>query len=178
MTSVQTMNSDTPSNASFVFNVIWGLMWICGGFGSQDTSQRAKLSVEQAVLRVEKMWKTLKVAIMQEITAAEITILAIRAGSNYNAVTMDDMYIDASSDVTTNPDNHKHRILCPVGVGLRREVSKRCKDGTMQINGEVILKPKIALASVLLKGEPSLDTQREMMLSATDEKDWQVYLQK
>jgi hypothetical protein len=107
---------------------------------------------------------------MQEITAAEITTLYIVAGSEYNAATMDDMYIDASSDVTTN--HEQQHILCPVGVGLQRDVSKRCKDGTMQINGEVILKPKIALASVLLKGEPSLDTQNlKEMLSATDGKD-------
>jgi hypothetical protein len=167
MTSVQTMNSDAPSSASNVFSVILGLMWICGWFGAQDTSKRAKLSVQQAVLRVEKMWKTLKVAIMQGITAADITMVSINAGSDYNAATMDDMYIDASSDVITNPDKHE-QILCPVGVGLQREVSKRCRDGTMQINREVILKPKIALASVLLKEEYSPDTQKEMMLSATD----------
>ena len=163
MTSMQMMKSDTPSSAGFVSKVILGLMWICGGFRSQDTLQRAKLSVEQAVLRVEKMWKTLKVAIRQEITAAEIIMLAINPGSNYNAATMEDMYIDASSDVTTNPDSHEQHILCPVGVGLRRDVSKRCEDGTIQINGELILKPKIALASVLPKGEPSPDTQREMI---------------
>ena len=168
MTSVQTMDSDT-SKASYVSNVILGLMWICGGFGSQDTSQRAKLSVQQAVLRVERMWKPLKVAIKQEITAAEIILFGICAGTDYNAATMDDMYTDASSDVIMNPNNHEQHILCPVGVGLRRDVSKRCKDGTMKINGEVILKPKIALASVL-KGEPSSDTQNEMMLSVTNGK--------
>ena len=168
MTSVQTMNSDAPSSANYVYNVILGLMWICGWFGAQDTSQRAKLSVQQAVLRIEKMWKTLKVAIMQGITAAEITMAGISAGSDYNAATMDDMYIDASSDVITNSDKHEQQILCPVGVGLRRDVSKRCRDGTIQINGEVILKPKIALASVLLKEECSPDTQKEMMISATD----------
>ena len=166
MTSVQTMNSDAPSKANFVFHIILGLMLICGGFGSQDTSQRAKVSVEQAVLRVEKMWKTLKAATMQEITAAEITMIAIGPGSGYNADKMDDMYLDASSDVITNLDNHEQHILCQVGVGLRRDVSKRSKDGTMQVNGEVILKPKIALASVLLKGEPSPDTQ--MMLDGKD----------
>jgi hypothetical protein len=158
MTSTQTMSLDTPSQAGYVFHVISGLMAICGGFGSQDTSQRAKASVQQAVFRVEKMWKTLKVAIMQEITAAEITMLYIGAGTDYNTATMDDMYIDASSDMITNPENHEP-ILCSVGVGLQRYVSKRCKDGTIQIDGEVILKPKIALASVLLKGEPFLDTQ-------------------
>jgi hypothetical protein len=166
------MNSDTPSaGARDVYNDIWGLMWVCGGFGSKDALQRAKLSVEQAVLRVEKMWKTLKAAIMQEITAAEITMHAINPGSDYNAATMDDMYTDESSDVPTNPDNHEKRILCAVGVGLQRDVSKRCEDGTMQINGEVILKPKIALTSVLLKGEPSPDTQKEVMISAMDGKD-------
>ena len=169
MTSVQTMKSDTPSKAHDVYNIIVGLMWICGGFGSQDTSQRAELYVEQAVLRVEKIWKTLKVAIMQEITAAEITVRAIDPGVDYDAATMDDMYMDESSDVPTNPE--KEQILCPVGVGLRRDVSKRCEDGTMQINGEVILKPKIALTSVLLKGEPSRDTQEKMTLSVTDGKD-------
>ena len=155
------MDSDAPSKAHYIFNLILALMRICGWFGSQETSQRARSSVEQAVSRVEKMWKTLKVAIMQEITAAEITMLAISAESEYNAVTMDDMYIDASSDVSGTLDNHGQRVLCQVGVGLQREVSKRCKDGTMQINGEVILKPKIALASVLLpvKGEPSPETQ-------------------
>ena len=156
------MNLDAPSNAIHVYNDILGLMLICGWFGSQDISKSAKLSVKHAVLRVEKMWKTLKVAIMQEITAAEITMLAIGPGTDYNAATMDDMYIDASSDVTTNPDNHEQHILCPVGVGLQRDVSKRCEDGTMEINGEVILKPKIALASVLLKGESSSDTQMEL----------------
>jgi hypothetical protein len=71
---------------------------------------------------------------------------------DYDAATMDDMYIDASSDVSTNPDNHErqHKLCSVGGVGLQRDTSKRCKDGTMQINGEVILKPKIA---VLLKLE-------------------------
>lgn len=162
MTSTQTMSSDTPSGADYVLQLISVLMVICGGFLSQDTSQRAKVSVQQAVLRVEKMWKTLKVAIKQGITTADITMVAINAGSDYNVATMDDMYIDTGSDVMTNPDNHEQHILCSVGVGLQRHVSKRCEDGTMQINGEVILKPKIALASVLLKEELSPDTK--MML--------------
>lgn len=166
MTSAQTMSSDTPSLAHYLYNDILGLMWICGGFGSQDTSQKAKVSVQQAVFRVEKMWKTLKVAIMQEITTADITMIAIDPGSDYNAAKMDDMYMDASSDAITNPDTHEQQILCSVGVGLQRDVSKRCKDGTMEINGEVILKPKIALASVLLKEEPSSDTQ--MMLDGKE----------
>ena len=171
MTSVQTMNLDAPTDAGNVYNDILGLMLICGWFESQDITKRAKLSVKQAVLRVEKMWKTLKVAIMQEITAAEITLLTIGPGTNYNAATMDDMYIDASGDVATNPDNHKQHILCPVGVGLQRDVSKRCEDGTMEISREVILKPKIALESVLLKGEPLPDTQKEMRLSEMNWKD-------
>ena len=163
------MNLDTPSQAEYVSNVILSLMLICGWFESQDIARRAKVSVQQAVMRIEKMWKALKVAIMQEITTAEITTIAVGPGSDYNAAKMDDMYIDASSDVMTNPDDghdSEQHILCPVGVGLQREVSKRCKDGTMQINGEVILKPKIALASVLLKGEPSSDMQMRL-----DEKD-------
>ena len=171
MTSVQTWNSDTPSEARYVFKVILGLMWTCGWFGSRDTSQRAEQSIQQAVLRVEKMWKILKVAIMQEITAAEITMPGVDAGSKYNAATMDDMYMDASSDVITNPNSHEQQILCPVGVGLQRAVSKRCKDGTIQVIREVILKPKIALASVLIKGEPSRDTQKEMIASAMNGKD-------
>jgi hypothetical protein len=98
MTSAQTMSLDTPSQAGYVFHVISGLMAICGGFGSQDTSQRAKASVQQAVFRVEKMWKTLK-AIMQEITAAETTMLYIGAGTDYNTATMDVMYIDARREL-------------------------------------------------------------------------------
>ena len=168
MTSVQTMNSDdTPSNAGYVVHVILSLMLICGGFASQDASQMAKVSVTQAVSRVEKLWKTLKTAIMQEITAAEITMIAITPGSDYNAAEMDDMYTDASCDeITKNPDNHEQHILCSVGVGLQRDESKQCKDGTMQINREVILKPKIALPSVLLKVEPSPDTH--IMLDGKD----------
>ena len=98
MTSVPA-GSDTPSETEFVFHIIF---WNCGWFGSQDTSQRAKLSVHQAVLRIEKMWKTLKAVIMQKITAAEITMLDVGNGFNYN---MDDMYMDTSSDATANLDN-------------------------------------------------------------------------
>ena len=166
------MNLDTPTNASHVYYVILSLMSICGGFASEDAKQRAKLSVQQAVLRVEEIWKTLKIAIMQEITTAEISMIAIGPGSDYNAAIMDDMYTDASSDeITKNPDNHEQHILCSVGVGLQRKVSKRSQDGTIQINGEVILKPKIALPSVLLKVEPSPDTQMmdtQMMVDGKD----------
>ena len=161
------MNSDTPSNASHIYFIILSLMSICGGFVSQDAKQRAKLSAQQTVLRVEKIWETLKTAIMQEITATEITMISIGPGSDYNSAKMDDIYTDSSSDeITMNPDNHEQQILCSVGVGLRRDESKQCKDGTMQINGEVILKPKIALPSVLLKVGPSPDTQ--MMLDGKD----------
>lgn len=168
MTSVQTMNSDTPTHAEFVLEVILGLMHICGWFKS-DTSQRATLAVQQAVFRVERMWKILKAAIMQEITAAEITIFNIAAGYGYNTAEMDDMYTDTSGDVTTNLDNGGQQILCTVGVGLQRGVSKRSENGTMEIHREVILKPKVALTSVLLSGE-SLDRQTDVMLSATDGK--------
>ena len=161
------MSPDAPSNAVKVYNNILGLLWICGGFGSQDTTQRAKASVQQAVFRIEKMWKTLKTAVMQEITTADITMVAIGPEIKYNAAEMDDMYMDASSDVT-NPENHEQHILCSVGVGLQRDVSKRSKDGTMQINGEMILKPKIALASVLLKEEPSSSSDTQMMLDGKD----------
>jgi hypothetical protein len=59
----------------------------------------------------------MKAAIMQEITAAEITMLSLGAWSEYNAATMDDMYIDhnASSDVTTN--HEQQHIVCPVAKG-------------------------------------------------------------
>ena len=165
-TSVQMKDSDAPSQARIVFYVILSLMWICGGFESEDTSQRANLSIKQAVLRVEKLWKTLKVAIMQEITAAEITMVNVDAGSDYDMATMDDMYVDTNVDATANPDDCRQQILCPVGVGLQRDVSKRSKDGTMQIHREIILKPKIALASVLppANGEPFPDTQPETMV--------------
>ena len=94
----------------------------------------------------------MKTAIMQEITTAEITMISVGPESDYNAAKMDDMYIDANSDeIPKNPDNHGQHILCSVGVGLQRDVLKQCQDGTMQINGEVILKPKITLPSVLLK---------------------------
>ena len=171
MTSVQAAGSDTASEAEFVLHVILGLMWICGWFGSRDTSQRAASSVHQAVLRIEKMWKTLKAAIMQEITAAEITMLDVGPGFVYNVATMDDMYMDTSSDATANQDNCRQQTLCPVGVGLQRDVSKRCEDGTMQIHREVILKPKVALASVLLNRESFPDTEDKMVLSTKGGKD-------
>lgn len=149
MTSVQTMNSSTPSRAKFVGSVILALMSICGWFKSQDTSRKATLDVEKCVLRVETMWKALKVVIKQEITAAEISVFGIDRSCKYDAATMDDAYMDTRSDGTTNPDKW---VLCTVGVGLRRDVSKRSENGKIEIYREVILKPKVALHSVLLGG--------------------------
>lgn len=163
MTSVHTMNTDATSQAGYVCHVILCLMCLCGWFRS-DISQRATLSVQEAVLRVERMWKTLKAAIMQEVTAAEITIVYPGAGVDYNAAKMDDMYMNTSSNATTNPDNCGQRVLCTIGVGLQREVSKRSENGTMKIHRELMLKPKVALASALL------DTQADLVLSATDGK--------
>ncbi|KAF8802604.1 hypothetical protein BYT27DRAFT_7172654 [Phlegmacium glaucopus] len=164
MTSAQTMNLDSPSQAGFVYHIILGLMCICGWFRS-DISQRVTLSIEEAVLRVERMWKTLKVAIMQEVTAAEIIIVYVGTGGNYDAANMDDMYMDTSGDAVMNQDNCEKLVLCTIGVGLNRGVSKRSENGTMQIHREVILKPKVALTSALL------DTQADIVLSATDGKD-------
>ena len=167
MTILQTMNSDTQSQAAFVSDIIMGLIYLCG-WSESEASQRAAISVQEAVLRVERVWKTLKVAIMQEITAADITLIHVGAGCDYKVDKMDDMYMDTSGATTNN--GGQQQILCMVGVGLQRDVSKRSENGTMKCHREVVLKPKVALYSVLLNGGCP-DTKADKVLSATDGKD-------
>ena len=106
------------------------------------------------VERIEKMWIQLKRATKEGITNTDMEVFTFDAGELFEEG-MEDMYADAlgRKPVEDVKRRRRERTLCTVAIGLRKTSVKRIEGGEPTIQADVLIKPKVALASVLLEGE-------------------------
>lgn len=129
-------------------------MCLCGWSISVPESQKVVVSLHQMVERIEKMWIRLKRATKEGITNTDMEVFTFGAGEPFGEG-MEDMYADAlgKKPVEDVKRRRRERTLCTVAIGLRKTSVKRI-DGTKPIiQADVLIKPKVALASVLLEGD-------------------------
>ncbi|KAF8959253.1 hypothetical protein BDZ97DRAFT_1667426 [Flammula alnicola] len=149
ITSAQMSSFDTQAPASFAVDMLLSLLCLCGWSMTSQQSKKAVLSVQQMVFTIEKMWVQLKKATKEGITTADMEVFVIPTGSLFGEG-MEDTYADNSSGVVVDSGGQGKRILCTVGMGLRRTTIKRVEGGPSANKYEVLLKPKVALGSVLV----------------------------
>jgi len=154
ITCAQTRILASETRRNHVIDTLLGLMCLCGWSISGPDSQKVVVSLQQMVERVEKMWIQLKRATKEGITNTDMEVFTFDAGEAFEEG-MEDMYADAlgRKPVEDVKRRRRERTLCTVAIGLRKTSVKRVDGGKPTIQADVLIKPKVALASVLLEGE-------------------------
>jgi len=154
ITCAQTRILGGETQQNQVIDTLLGLMCLCGWSISGPESQKVVVSLQQMVERIEKMWIQLKRATKEGITNTDMEVFTFSAGKPFGE-DMEDMYADAlgKKPVEDVKRRRRERTLCTVAIGLRKTSVKRIEGEKSTIQADVLIKPKVALASVLLEGE-------------------------
>ena len=150
MTMGQAKHLDYTTHKDFVIRVLSTLLCVCGSPMANVNSPKTSLCLQQVVSTIMDMWMQLRVAILEGITTSEMEVFSFYPNGKYEDATMDDIYADTENDQQLGLGKEERHILCTVGLGLRRLVSKRNSDGTRFIQRDITLKVKVAFPSVLL----------------------------
>ena len=126
--------------------MVIGLLCLCGWSLNSARSQKAILAMQQMVKALEKLWQQLRRATKEGITTADIDVFVIDFDRSYDESQMEDSYSDTSSKSETIAA--ETRVLCTVGLGLKRMVVKRVA-GVPEKQEDILMKPKVALKTVL-----------------------------
>lgn len=154
ITCAQTRILGGETRRSHAIDTLLGLMCLCGWSTSGPQSQKVVVSLQQMVERIEKMWIQLKRATKEGITNTDMEVFTIEAGAPFGEG-MEDMYADVlgKKPVEDSKRRQREKTLCTVAIGLRKTSVKRIDGAKPTIQADVLIKPKVALASVLLEGE-------------------------
>ncbi|KAF9473070.1 hypothetical protein BDN70DRAFT_900059 [Pholiota conissans] len=143
---LNSLKDDYPPNV--VVDILLNMLFFCGWSASSDKAKKAMLLMQQMVFNIEKMANQIKVATKEGITTADLDVFVVQAGEPLKDG-MEDIYSDnAGWDAYSFQMNNK-RVLCTVGMGLRRTTVKLTEGRPPEYKGEILLKPKVALVSVL-----------------------------
>jgi len=104
------------------------------------------------VERIEKMWSQLKKATKEGITNTDMEVFKIDPGLTFGE-NMEDVYDEALGKTKNGEPERRRRekILCTVGIGLRKTSVKHEDGRAPLVQHDVLIKAKVALASVLLE---------------------------
>ena len=146
------LDSATEKGALPVVEMLLNLLSLCGSPAANVSSKQTGLQIHQVVSTILNMWMQLRTAIHEGVTTTEMEVFDVGANDIYQDEVMNDIYAD-TEDVQ-QPDLGREagspgRILCTVGMGLRRSIIRRNGDGIMTIQRDIILKAKVAFPSVL-----------------------------
>jgi hypothetical protein len=79
---------------------------------------------------------------MEEITSADLTTVTVPFETTYSVEQMEDAYVDGE------PAAGGVRVLCTTDLGLRR-ITRLATSGDKQWDDKLLLKPKVALKTVV-----------------------------
>lgn len=139
---------DNQTFSDEVLNMAIGLLCLCGWSLYSPRSQKVILAMQQMVKALEKLWQQLRSATKEGVTTADIDVFFIDFNRPYDDAEMEDMYVDTSSKSTTQIAPEMH-VLCTVGLGLKRTVMKRVAGRTPEKREDILIKPKVALKTIL-----------------------------
>jgi len=133
-----------------------GLLCVCGWNVDSPSSQKVVPSMREMIGTLESQSAQLQSTLKEGITTCDMEVFAIALGREYTANDMEDVDSAASRLPTKifGAMETKYRVLCTVGMGLRKTVMKR-KGGVPVMQVDVLLKPTVALSKVL--GEWDVD---------------------
>ena len=145
MTAKQAKELDSDKEKE-VIEMLLNLLSLCGSPGANVPSKQTVLQIRQKVSTILKMWMQLRTAIHEGVTTTEMEVFDVFANDVYQDEVMNDIYADARNGREAGSPG---RILCTVGMGLKRSVIRRNDDGIMTIQGDIILKANVAFPYLL-----------------------------
>lgn len=139
-------------------SMIFALLYLCGWSSSRPVSKMAIRYMKQMASAIEDRQYQLKKAINEDVTSTNMEVFVHGRGEAFRK-DMEDVGkemeedSDDETDGLRSPAQHRRRIMCTVGLGLRKST---------RIGGEdhksLLLKAKVVLDDVL-RGE---DSARDM----------------
>ena len=147
MMTKQAKHLDSTTQKDEVIKLLLNLLRLCGSPMANLTSQRTGL--DQVVSTILNMWMQLRTAIHEGVTTTEMEVFCANPNDMYQDEVMNDIYADTEDVQQPDLGSDAGRILCAVGMGLKRSVIRRNGDGIMSIQRDITLKAKVAFPSVL-----------------------------
>ncbi|KAF8152732.1 hypothetical protein BJ912DRAFT_869040, partial [Pholiota molesta] len=144
--------------ANVMIDILINMLFLCGWSASSEKSKKAVVLMQQMVFNIEKMGSQIKTATKEGITTADLDVFVVHSRDSLRDG-MEDVYADGSSGDAMNSETDNKRVLCTVGMGLRRTIIKQTEGRTPEYKEEILLKPKVALASVLDSGREGAEHQ-------------------
>ena len=135
------------SYASHLAEDLVNVLIVCGLPTSNSRYQVIIQDIKYRMLLLEKAALQLKVALKEGVTSVDIEPFDISTRAQFDPTNMDDAYGDSRKETRDRGDGE--RIMCTTDMGLRRVLTKRSVNGQVQSYYDVILKPKVVLASSL-----------------------------
>ena len=104
--------------------------------------------MQQIVKVLEKLWLQLRTVTKESSIAADFDVFIVDFGRPYDGARMEDNFCDMLTKSSCQTKNGT-RVLCSVGVGLQKKVVKRVDGVPPEIKTDFLVKPKVALETVL-----------------------------
>jgi hypothetical protein len=130
-----------------VIEMLFNLFCLCGS--RMISSQQTDLRLDQVVSTILNMWMQLRTAIHEGVTTTEMEVFGANPNDIYQDGVMNNIYADTEDVQQPDLERDAGHILCAVGMGLKRSVIRRNRDGIMSIQSDITLKAKVAFPSVL-----------------------------
>jgi hypothetical protein len=115
--------------------------------GHRDTRARLAAALEsrfgEALKRIAQVALRLRKAIGEDITSGDIAAFCVQGGAVFDPAKMEDGHGDGPGH-----GGETSRVLCATHLGLRR-AERVSRGGERVVEERVILKPKVALQSLL-----------------------------
>jgi hypothetical protein len=135
------------SYAPHIAEDLVNVLIVCGLSTSNSKYQIIIQDIKHRMSLLEKAALQLKIALKEGVTSVDIEPFYISTRAQFDPTNMDDAYGDSRMEARNRGDGE--RIMCTTDMGLRRVLTKRSVDGQVQSYYDVILKPKVVLASSL-----------------------------
>ncbi|KIJ92016.1 hypothetical protein K443DRAFT_114234 [Laccaria amethystina LaAM-08-1] len=135
------------SYAPHIAEDLVNVLIVCGLSTSNSKYQIIIQDIKHRMSLLEKAALQLKIALKEGVTSVDIEPFYISTRAQFDPTNMDDAYGDSRMEARNRGD--EERIMCTTDMGLRRVLTKRSVDGQVQSYYDVILKPKVVLASSL-----------------------------
>ncbi len=145
---------DSQTYSDQALDMVIGLLCLCGWSLNSPRSQKAILVMQKMIKALEKSFQHLKSTTKEGITTADIDVFVIDFDRSYDDSKMEDNY---SSSKSATQIVSEMRVLCTVGLGLKRTVVKRVAGMPPEKHWDILMKPKVVLKTVLQEIESLTD---------------------
>ncbi|KAF8901897.1 hypothetical protein CPB84DRAFT_1776958 [Gymnopilus junonius] len=148
ITSSHMQDTGYRQNPHIIFSSIAVLLILCGWSWESKGSQKVIPTMQKKISTIEEQCIRLKAAVKEGITTADMDIVYAVPGTEFGE-NMADSYADVTDGSAAVNTTRKELVLCTVGMGLQKTLIKRGAGREVTYQEDVLVKPKVALVSVL-----------------------------